>query len=64
MALQPYFVKLRENEELKTLYDETSLGHYGWEGFIEENIFAAFCRFLKVKLKTKDKFSMKTFLSV
>jgi len=43
-ALRRHFEALKANMELKELYDETMLGEYGWEGFMEENIVAAFQR--------------------
>jgi len=52
--LRRHFEALKANMELKELYDETMLGEYGWEGFIEENIVAAFQRFLIVKLGMRD----------
>jgi hypothetical protein len=53
-VLGRHFEALKANAELKELYDETMLGGYGWEGFMEENIVVAFTRFLLVKLGMRD----------
>jgi len=50
-GIQSQFERLKENKELLRLYNETVMGRYGWNGFIEENLIAALERFLLVKLK-------------
>ena len=52
--LRPLFERFKENEELMRLYNETIMGRYGWEGLIEENITAAFTRFLEVNLDIEE----------